>query len=130
MRTIKFRGKRLLSEDWEYGNLIQRPDGGNFIETGDMRLCPMQDFSVGQFTGIHDKNGKEIYEGDIIRSFDSKGEPIIHHIQYDDKEAGFVVALNGCKKSDFGYGRFDQRWINECKKEVIGNIHDNPELLK
>ena len=130
MRTIKFRGKRLLSEDWEYGNLIQRPDGGNFIETGDMRLCPMQDFSIGQFTGLYDKNGKEIYEGDIIRSFDSKGEPIIHYIIYDDEEAGFVVILKGSAKGDFGYGRCCQQWITECEEEVIGNIHDNPELLK
>ena len=130
MRTIKFRGKRLLSEDWEYGNLIQRPCGGNFIETGDMRLCPMQDFSIGQFTGLRDKNGKEIYEGDIIRSFDSKGEPIIHYIQYDDEEAGFVAVLKGSAKGDFGYGRCYQQWITECEKEVIGNIHDNPELLK
>lgn len=130
MRTIKFRGKRLLSEDWEYGNLIQRPCGGNFIETGDMRLCPMQDFSIGQFTGLRDKNGKEIYEGDIIRSFDSKGEPIIHYILYDNEEAGFVAVLKGSAKGDFGYGKCYQQWITECEKEVIGNIHDNPELLK
>ena len=130
MRTIKFRGKRLLSEDWEYGNLIQRPCGGNFIETGDMRLCPMQDFSIGQFTGLRDKNGKEIYEGDIIRSFDSKGEPIIHYLLYDNEEAGFVAVLKGSAKGDFGYGKCYQQWITECEKEVIGNIHDNPELLK
>ena len=130
MRAIKFRGKRLMSEDWEYGNLIQRPCGGHFIETGDMRLCPMQDFSIGQFTGLHDWNGKEIYEGDIIRGFNSKGEPVIHHIIYDDEEAGFVAVLKGSAKGDFGYGRCDQRWITECKKEVIGNIYDNPELLK
>ena len=130
MRTIKFRGKRLMSEDWEYGNLIQRPCGGHFIETSDMRLCPIQDFSVGQFIGLHDKNGKEIYEGDLIRSFDSQGEPIIHAIEYYNNDAQFIVVLAGYTKYDFGCGGITQKWINEFKKEVIGNIYDNPELLK
>ena len=130
MREIKFRGKRLMSEDWEYGNLIQRPCGGHFIETGDMRLCPIQDFSVGQFIGLHDKNNKEIYEGDIIRSLDSKGKPIIHAVEYDNNYAQFIVVLAGYAKYDFGCGGITQKWINEFEKEVIGNIHDNPELLK
>lgn len=119
-----------MSEDWEYGNLIQRPCGGHFIETGDMRLCPIQDLSVGQFTGLHDRNGNEIYEGDIIRSFDSQGEPIIHVIEYDNNDAKFIVILSGYTKYDFGCGGINQKWINEFGKEVIGNIHDNPELLK
>lgn len=125
MREIKFRGKRLMSEDWEYGNLIQRPCGGHFIETSDMRLCPIQDFSVGQFTGLYDWCGNEIYEGDILESLDF------------DKENKFVVEWNQV------LAQFQGRWLHQpaiacdiysmCHGSnygVCGNIHDNPELLK
>lgn len=119
MRTIKFRGKRLLSNDWEYGNLIQRPDGGHFIETGDLRLCPVQDFSVGQFTGLLDKNGKEIYEGDICHL----GDPRITYV---------VLWVDcGLKIKQIGsYGSFCgvDYWVDSLT--IVGNIHDNPELIK
>ena len=133
MRTIKFRGKKFCQDEWIYGSLITRGErgaDGNFIDTGRGECYPLQQDTIGQFTGLHDKNGKEIYEGDIIRSFDSKGEPIIHFIQYDNEEAGFVAILKGSAKGNFGYGRLDQLWITKCEKEVIGNIHDNLELLK
>ena len=89
MRTIKFRGKRLFSNDWEYGNLIQRPDGANFIETGDLRICPVQDFTIGQFTGLLDKNGKEIYEGDIVQSVRYKD--FVYKVAYDQRFASFCL---------------------------------------
>ena len=124
MRTIKFRGKRLMSEDWEYGNLIQRPDGGNFIETGDMRLCPIQDFSIGQFAGLHDKNGKEIYEGDIVRySLDDRED--VGYIGFHARSASFRVIA---EHTDYGIG--NRGGLHELQLEVIGNIHDNLELLK
>lgn len=125
MRTIKFRGKRLLSDDWEYGNLIQRPDGANFIETGDLRICPVQDFTVGQFTGLIDKDGNEIFEGDVIHDdYYNK-----HLIQYDEREACFVACLLPITKFSLR-GNVSQNWINEFDKVVIGNIYDNPELLE
>lgn len=137
MRTIKFRGQFVYKNtqtgenDWVYGDLVQYPEhiGKHRIVNEGINREVLA-YTVGQFTGLHDKNGKEIYEGDIIRSFDSKGESVIHYIQYDDEEAGFVAAFKGSRKGDFGYGRCDQRWITNCEKEVIGNIHDNLELLK
>lgn len=140
MREIKFRGKSLDGK-WLFGYIYRyvNRDGIDTVAIieiqnngfdATLNLHKISHNTVGQFTGLHDKNGKEIYEGDIIRSFDSKGEPIIHYIQYDDEEAGFVAVLKGSAKGDFGYGRCCQQWITECEKEVIGNIHDNPELLK
>lgn len=140
MRIIKFRGKveypqkyfgdkDILNGRWIVGDLhLNWCYPHIHIDTKDK--YPINPNTIGQFTGLHDKNGKEIYEGDIIRSFDSKGEPIIHHIIYDDEEAGFVAALKGSAKGDFGYGRFCQQWITEWEKEVIGNIHDDLGLLK
>ena len=142
MRQIKFRGKCVADSkyagQWVYGGYSEPPEDSKRNEglitdyLGGSCTCKYHVITktVGQFTGLHDSIGREIYEGDIIRSFDSKGEPIIHYLLYDNEEAGFVAVLKGRAKGDFGYGRCYQQWITECEKEVIGNIHDNPELLK
>lgn len=129
MRKIKFRAKEIGSEGkWRIGDLHITATKPHIHSLSNKYLIKIE--TIGQFTGLHDKNGKEIYEGDIIRSFGSKGEPIIHYLLYDNEEAGFVAILKGSAKGDFGYGRCYQQWITECEKEVIGNIHDDPELLK
>lgn len=79
---------------------------------------------------MYDYKGNEIYEGDIIRSFDSKGDPIIHIIEYDCDEACFVARLNGSGRYDFGYVGLRKNLIQEFQKEVIDNIYDNSELIK
>ena len=73
---------------------------------------------------MHDYKGNEIYEGDIIRSFGSKVDPIIHIIDYDCDDGCFVGRLNGSGKYDFGYGGLQKSWVQEFQKEVIGNIYD------
>lgn len=123
MREIKFRGKEIGSDgEWRVGDLHITATKPHIHSLSNKYLIKIE--TIGQFTGLRDKNGKEIYEGDIIRSFDSKGEPIIHYLLYDNEEAGFVAILKGSAKGDFGYGRCYQQWITECEKEVIGNIHD------
>ena len=133
VRKIKFRGKDVF-DNWQYGSLVEiistSPDTCSvrsiITPEGHEHPCGQ----IGQFTGLYDYKGNEIYEGDIIRSFDSKGDPIIHIIDYDCDDACFVARLNGSGKYDFGYGGLQKSWVQEFQKEVIGNIYDNAELVK
>lgn len=99
-----------------------------FYHSGDWNMGGWSDIevipeTVGQYTGLKDKNGKEIYEGDIIRSFDSTGDIILHYIVWEEKEARFAAFYKG---KTFNSDCFlDQSWIDEFEKEVVGNIHDN-----
>ena len=124
MREIKFRiwdteNKEMLKVqelDFEptfYGGRIAiRPDQYNdYFDTEDMILM--------QYTGLHDKNGKEIYEGDIVYVV-SKDENAF--ILWDEETARYIIQFNGwCADFDNYYGK---------ELEVIGNIYDNPDLLE
>ena len=126
MREIKFRGKRIDNGEWVYGafvpDALETPDNDlitwGFIrrynrDIGKMETIEVARESVGQYTGLCDKNGNEIYEGDILRYSDGE----ILGVAFDNKTAQFTTKT---------------RWlwtiIDVC--EVIGNIHDNPELLE
>ena len=133
MRTIKFRGKEIETNQRVYGDLLQCPNKYPTIRMWEEAypIARSIDFvvfpeSVGQFTGLHYKNGKEIYEGDIICSEKYKH---IHVISYDDTLGSFVGKTPGDRYGTFT-GPINQRWINDYEKEVIGNIHTNPELMK
>lgn len=78
--------------------------------------------SVGQYTGMKDAKGKRIFEGDIIESNGCK-----RLILYNEGEARFVAVVKGSSYVTCG---INQQWINECEKVIIGNIHENPELIK
>ena len=128
MREIEFRGKTRTTEgsEWVYGYYYKVKsffdnESANYITV--IRSHHLTDFNVneetiGQYTGLKDKNGQKIFEGDIVKAF------------YFEKE---VIG-----KIEFIYGTFaltnsgisdNQLFIFE-KLEVIGNIYDNPELLK
>lgn len=122
MRAIKFRGRDY--DTWYYGDL-EYSKGLNraMIHTytndgfylGQHQIDPD---TVGQFTGLHDKNGKEVYEGDIVEWGNLMGTKIHSQIIYDER------------KFSFGDVKGDSEDIWCINSEVIGNIHDNPELMK
>lgn len=123
MREILFRGKRVDNGEWVYGDLLQPTKEKilNIYEISDYNSLmgdrhEVYPETVGQYTGLNDKNGKKIFEGDIIRSNSERG-----YIEYYPNDCAFDVV------DDHGF-----YWlISEMSNiEVIGNIHDNPELLE
>ena len=138
MRTIKFRGRRIDNGEWVYGYFVGTTDSVAIIipfekvnydvgYIGDSECCYCFPETIGQFTGLYDKNGKEICEGDIIGCHNPN---IKHLIFYNEKQGRFMAALNGDIENDFVgvCGLDDSRWTGS--KKVIGNVYDNPELLK
>lgn len=126
MREIKFRGKRLDNGEWLYGSLVIL--NGRYFIFDDANRHEVDPATVGQYTGLKDKNGKEIYEGDVIRSPLSEDKTRPHRIFYHTGNAAFMGAL--VDRKELCYLRLDQDWIYKFGKEVIDNIHDNPEFLK
>ncbi len=130
LRAIKFRGKSVLNDEWIYGDLVHRTDSPKTISSVQINGIGVKEDTVGQFTGLFDKNGKEIYEGDII-SVNGKYPKLVKYI---GEYASFCVAnisyLN--KKWISPWQQVSPSWWNDFKREirVIGNIYDNPELIK
>lgn len=131
MRTIKFRGKSILTDEWFYGDLVHSADKKRTAilvnDKDSYDECEVDPETVGQFIGLMDKNGAEIYEGDVIGCHNPR---IKHLIFYNEKQGRFIAALNGDIENDFVglCGLDDSRWTGS--KKVIGNIYDNPDLLK
>lgn len=124
MRDIRFRGKNYENK-WKYGDLVQEKwgQGKAIMIKKDKRAWSVLEDTVGQYTGLHDKNGKEIYEGDIISNGYEKCVVV-----WIKEQAGFMLKL-----LDKEYEK--EEWTNpmiDIRKddEVIGNIYDNPNLLE
>lgn len=123
-RLILFRGKRSNNGEWVYGSPIFQ-DGWVSIRFWNSEEFEYEEYlvmpnTVGQYTELCDKNGKKIFEGDIVKCCDYKG--VINYIEgcYCVKE---ISGVNN-PAIDIVFDKYE----NEI--EVIGNIYDNPELLK
>ena len=135
MREIKFRGETSAGE-WKYGDLIKLPEifrereGKPYTrEHTKFGICSFEiDFyegaisqvltdTVGQYTGLKDKNGVEIYEGDIVK-FNRIGKKIVGVMKYAG--CGFT-----CDAKGIGYNLGIETLITDCNAEVIGNIHEH-----
>lgn len=127
MRQIKFRGKRKDTGEWVRGDLVHTTKDILILPiNGGWNQYSVNSETIGQFTGLHDKNGKEVYEGDIIGCHNPD---IKHLIFYEEKQGRFMAALNGDIENSFvGVCGLDSSHWN-ASKEVIGNIHDTPELI-
>lgn len=118
-RKIVFRGKNRYRKEWLYGNLVQYKDGSLSIDG-----VPVESDSVGQFTGLLDKNGKEIYEGDRVNVFQAERNFDIV-VKWSNEAMAFMACYADRKQSPFSW--FTNLRIYQLT--VIGNIHDNPSLI-
>ena len=140
MREIIFRGKRIDNGEWVYGyytkaryylnekemHVIFAPDGEAFPR------CEFSDYeevdpeTVGQFTDLNDKNGRKIFEGDIVLFADFFTDEIHRGVVYWCDLAFWF----DCTETEGDEGIYSLDYICANIVEVIGNIYDNPELLK
>lgn len=122
-REILFRGKRIDNDEWAYGFYVHRPDisGSHFIvavnSLGTLLWFEVGSETVGQFTGLTDMNGRKIFEGDIVKSYDVFGYVDgCGVVQWDEMFLSWHVGQDASM-----YGKI-------ASYEVIGAVHDNPRL--
>lgn len=133
MREILFRGKRVDNGEWIQGDIVQFPVHGvvRIVEQEpSYKDAEVDSDTVGQYTGLTDKNGRKIFEGDVLNVHDQiptfdgyNTDEIIYNgkVMYIKNQGMYV-----CEGNNDGNALCA---LNLDKCEVIGNIHDNPELL-
>lgn len=126
MREVKFRAKSMNKKDnrWHYG-LIRSiaEDGTGFIQEQHKNCIHINTDTIGQYTGLLDFNGVEVYEGDIVKLIEDRNRDGI----FEPFIAGQVKFRNGSFYiTDGAISRF--RW-EDYVVEVVGNIYESPELL-
>ncbi len=119
MREILFRGKRVDNGEWVYGFPFAIHAGlvVEGIETWDGDRPRIDPETVGQYTGLTDKNGKRIFEGDVVA-----------YPEYGNLAVVWDDGLFQLAKNETFYERLDH--YSSAAAIIIGNIHDNPELLE
>lgn len=165
MREILFRGKQMVDNEWIYGGAVHQTDSygdkvdewfiidGTYTNDYDIgepiRVIPE---TIGQYTGLIDKNGVKIFEGDIIRDSNLEEHLLgdwresaragiaivrfgIHEVPSDDQYCwgrayGFYFDGDTFYPTPVQYKMYDEDWEEDVEFEVIGNIHENPELAE
>lgn len=123
--NIKFRLLDRDRDEWEYVSILDLING----DTSNLTDVDLD--TIGQFIGLKDKNGKDIYNGDIINAHRNDANfPLNYVVVFNEKELCFRMRWVGRFKA--GDGFYDESLLFNAYKvfEVIGNIHQNPELLK
>lgn len=119
MREIKFRGYDKKEKKWFYGLIVE-------IGAKLARICPSDTHgsvvvsieTIGQYTGVKDKTGKEIFEGDIVK--DTGDYNFYKVVEWDEFRASFIGRIANCDDTQMVWAH---HWI------VVGNIYENPEIL-
>jgi len=124
---ILFRGKRTDNGEWAYGNLIDSDSIiGEIVDFDEEYFIPefwykVEHETVGQFTGLTDKNGAKIFDGDIVRFYDDSEDELTNGVVVFNADfCSFCVSMKGHE---------DVMLMAQWQYEVIGNIYDNKELL-
>ena len=118
MRKILFRGKRVYNGEWIYGSYVAGIKKSFIAIEQVYEIIPE---TIGQYTGLKDENGNKIFEGDIVKYGDT-----IHQVVFEQRNGTAYYGLMYSSIETLPFGHYqDLRQI-----EVIGNIYDNPELLK
>ena len=149
MREILFRGKRIDNGEWVYGSFcmdaIEQFNGlcgvDGFIRLYDKAKGKMQTYevdreTVGQYTGLKDKNGKRIFEGDMIKPFVDEIDKMVVEFHRGQfllclyRERGYMAEYGW--EEEGNYGCFEAERLSSYGDdiEIIGNITDKPELLE
>lgn len=125
-REILFRGKDLETGKWLYGSFIKTPNHAHISTSGEAFPAKVEPETISQYTGLTDKNGVKIFEGDIVRHYCKL--PVLGGeigtdrgiIKWNSEECFFFrTSLDGKDKTISA----------KCEYEIIGNIYDNPELI-
>ena len=139
MRDIQFRGKRFDNGNFLYGDLRHWRSGKVGIHSDEIgRTFPVDPYTVGEYSGLNDKVGKKIFEGDILQ-FGEKRLVVWWNdeaFQWQAKERQAVTSTYDGMSRNVVWDNIDLGWIaaeipctGHMTTEVIGNIYDNPELL-
>ena len=130
-REILFRGKRTDNGEWVYGDLLCNWTVPQILSEEDGNEYLVIPATVGQFTGLTDKNGVKIWEGDIIGDWtDVDGEQVQSTcpVFFEETLGEWMIDVNHGQEMAMAYSLASE--LNDFDYEVIGNIHDNPELIK
>ncbi len=130
MREILFRGKQRTMLDWVEGTGVFNDGTNTWLSAnesnkpiaGGLNHKIVLPETIGQYTGLTDKNGKKIFEGDVCRFYGTDGYSD-YVVFWDDTVSQWTV-----RQIDLGAKDVLDGYFTECC-EIIGNIHDNPELL-